>query len=60
MSITFTNPTSRIAIAARIAERQHSTPSHAKLMSFGERDFSDAPFTKDEARAEALKWVWQH
>jgi hypothetical protein len=60
MSITFINPTSRIAIAGRIAERQHQTPSRDELILLGERDFTEVPFTRAEAKAEALKWLWQH
>ena len=61
MSITFTNPNpaSRSAIARRIVERGHITPKDDELISLGERDFTDAPFTLDEAKAEALKWLWQ-
>ena len=55
MTQTFKNPnsTSWSAIARRTVERSHVTPIH-------ERDFADEPLTKDEARAEALKYVWQH
>jgi hypothetical protein len=60
MTNTFTNPnsTSWSAIARRMVERGHITPSHNEPTC--ERDFADEPRTRDEARAEALKWVWQH
>jgi hypothetical protein len=67
MSNTLMNPTSWIAIAERMAERQRRTTSSNELMTssnelimLGEREFSDAPLTKAEVRAEVLKWVWQH
>jgi hypothetical protein len=67
MSNTLMNPTSWIAIAERIGERQRRMTSSNELMissneliMLGEREFPDAPFTKAEARAEVLKWVWQH
>ena len=60
MSNTLMNPTSWIAIAERMAERQRRTTSSNELVMLGEREFSDAPLTKAEVRAEVLKWVWQH
>jgi uncharacterized protein YjiS (DUF1127 family) len=60
MSNTLMNPTSWIAIAERMAERQRRTTSSNELIMLGEREFSDAPLTKAEVRAEVLKWVWQH
>jgi hypothetical protein len=56
----FDNPTGRVAIAERIAERQRRTSDCSDLIMLGERDTPDSPFTKAEARAEALKWFWQH
>jgi hypothetical protein len=62
MPNTFTNPNpaSWSAIARRIVERRHITPAHSEPKLLGERDFTDEPFTVDKARAEALKWNWQH
>jgi len=62
MSITSTNPNpnSWSAIAARVAEMQHSTSSDNEPILFGKHDFADKPFTQAEARAEVLKWFWQH
>jgi hypothetical protein len=62
MSITFTNPNpnSWSAIAARVAERQHIVPSDNEPIFFGQHDFANVPFTQAEARAEVLKWFWQH
>jgi hypothetical protein len=62
MSSTFTNPSSASwsAIARRIVERGHITPSQNEAMSLGERDYADVPFTRAEASAEVLKWFWQH
>jgi hypothetical protein len=62
MSITFTNtnPNSWSAIAARVAERQHSISIDNEPILFGKHDSADAPFTQAEARAEVLKWFWQH
>ncbi len=60
MSVNFWNPTSRIAISARIAETQRRTQSRDELIVLGEHDFADVPITRAEARAEALKWFWQH
>jgi hypothetical protein len=62
MTTTFTNPKPAgwSVIAARVAERQHTAPGDNNLTLLAERDFADVSFTRDEARAEALKWVWQH
>jgi hypothetical protein len=62
MSITFThsNPNSWSAIAARVAERQHSISVDNEPIFLGNHDFADTPFTQAEARAEVLKWFWQH
>ena len=59
MTQTFTNPnsTSWSAIARRVVERGHVTPSHNDP---AERDYADEPLTRDEARSEALKFIWQH
>ena len=56
----FINPTGRTAIAERIAERQRRAGNQSDLILLSERDSPDAPFSKAEARAEALKWFWQH
>jgi hypothetical protein len=55
MTQAFKNPnsTSWSAIARRTVERSHVT-------SVQEREFADEPLTRDEARVEALKYVWQH
>jgi hypothetical protein len=45
---TFTNPTSRVAIDARIAERRR-----------GNDDDYYPPTAKAKARAELVKWLWQ-
>ena len=62
MAIKFTNPTPAgwSTIARRIVERGHITPADHEPKMLGERDFTDKPFTIDDARAEALKWNWQH
>jgi len=60
MSTKFINPTSRVAIAERIAERKRRASDQNDLILLGERDDPDAPFTKDEARVKALKWLWRH
>ena len=62
MSVAFTHPThaSWSAIARRIVERGHITSSNSEPISPGERDFAEETPTKDEAKAEALKWNWQH
>jgi hypothetical protein len=44
---TFTNPTSRVAIEARIAERRR-----------GNDDYYPST-AKAKARAELVKWLWQ-
>jgi hypothetical protein len=60
MPTKFLNPTGRAAIAERIAERQRRSNDCGDLIMLGERDLPDAPFSKAEARTEALKWFWQH
>ena len=62
MSITFThsNPNSWSAIAARVAERQHSISIDNEPILLSKHEFADTPFTQAEARAEVLKWFWQH
>ena len=50
----------RHAIAERIAERQRRANRHNELVSLCGRDFADEPFTQADAKAEALKWFWQH
>jgi hypothetical protein len=55
MSITFIDPTSRVAIAARVAEsrRPHEWNELTMLGDY------NLPFGKTEARAEAAKWLCQ-
>ena len=62
MTAAFSNPThaSWSAIARRIVERGHITSNHVEQILPGERDFAEETRTKDEVRAEALKWIWQH
>jgi hypothetical protein len=62
MTVAFTNPThaSWSAIARRIVERGHITSNHSGPRLAGERDFAEEAPTKEEVRAEALKWIWQH
>lgn len=50
----------RHAIAERIAERQRRANRHNELVSLCGRDFADEPFNHADAKAEALKWFWQH
>jgi hypothetical protein len=54
MSDTFTNWTSRVAIAGRVAEWRRLSFSSDELMAPG--DFH-LPFGRI-ARTEALKWLW--
>jgi uncharacterized protein YjiS (DUF1127 family) len=56
---TFSNPASRIAIAARVAEWRRRIRSRHELATFSERQFSDRPFGRAEVRAEIAKWFWQ-
>jgi hypothetical protein len=62
MSITFTNSNSNScsAIAARVAERRHSVPSYHETIVSRRHDLGDEPLTQAEARAEVLRWFWQH
>jgi hypothetical protein len=60
MNIAFANPTGRTAIAERIAERQRRANRHDELVSLCGRYLADEPFTQAEAKAETLKWFWQH
>jgi len=56
MSVTFINWTSRVAIAARIAEwhRHSNNREHTQVLG----GFC-LPFGKTEARAEAGRWLRQ-
>jgi hypothetical protein len=62
MTNTFMNPTPAgwSAIARRVVERGHITPSQSEPMPIGEREHIDVPYTRVEASAEVLKWFWQH
>ena len=53
------NPTSRIAIAARVAEWRRRMRSRNELTTFVDQQFGDLPFARTEARAEIAKWFWQ-
>ncbi|MGB6809863.1 MAG: hypothetical protein WBE81_25215 [Pseudolabrys sp.] len=55
MSNTFRNWTSRVAIAARIADRRRLQDWNELTMP---GDYH-GPFGKTDARAEAAKWLWQ-
>jgi uncharacterized protein YjiS (DUF1127 family) len=60
MSATFfLNPTSRIAIARRVAEWRRHFHSLSGLMNFSDHRSVDIPLTKAEVRAEVAKWYWQ-
>ena len=55
MSNTFVNWTSRVTIAARVAERRRpQTPD--ELTTPGDYHL---PFGKAEAQTKAAKWLWQ-
>jgi hypothetical protein len=56
MSVTFINWTSRVAIAARVAEERRLFESWNELTIPGDYHL---PVGKVEARAEAGKWLWQ-
>jgi hypothetical protein len=55
MSNPFTNWTSRVAIAARVAELQRHSQGN-KTMTLPNYDL---PLRMTEARAEAARWYWQ-
>jgi len=55
MSITFINRTSRVAIAGRVAEQRRPETTD-ELTTPGDYHL---PFGKEEARAEAAKWLCQ-
>ena len=60
MSTTFfLNPTSRFAIAGRIAEWRRHFHGLGGLMIFSDHRSSDMPLTRAEVRAEVAKWYWQ-
>jgi len=60
MSATFfLNPTSRIAIARRIAEWRQHFHSLGGLTIFSDHRPVDLPLTRAEVRAEVAKWYWQ-
>jgi len=55
MSNTFVNWTSRVTIAARVAERRRpQTPDEPTIPG----DYH-LPFGKAEAQTKAAKWLWQ-
>jgi uncharacterized protein YjiS (DUF1127 family) len=56
---TFPHPTSRIAIAARVAEWRARARSRHELSTFGDHQFADLPYGRAEIRAEIAKWFWQ-
>jgi hypothetical protein len=62
MSNTFMNPNpaSWSAIARRVVDMSHITPSQNEPILLSERETADSPLTKAEASAEVLKWFWQH
>jgi hypothetical protein len=55
MSADFVNWTSRVAISARIADCQRQSRSCEDWLP---GDYHP-PLGRDEARAEAAKWIWQ-
>ena len=55
MSNTFANWSSRVTIAARVAERRRPQSSD-ELATLGDYHL---PFGKVEARTKASKWLWQ-
>ncbi len=55
MSDPFTNWTSRVAIAARVAELRRQSQGNETMTV---PDYH-LPFGKAEARAEAARWYWQ-
>ena len=55
MSDTFVNWTSRVAIAARIAEYRRPDDREEQAIP----DDYHAPFIKAEAQTKAAKWFWQ-
>jgi hypothetical protein len=56
MSVTFMNWTGRVAIAGRVAEWRRFSNGSNELIIPGDYHL---PFTRSEARTEALKWLWQ-
>jgi hypothetical protein len=56
MSDTFTNLTSRVAIAGRVAELRRRSQGCSETLPSGDYH---PPFGMAEARAEAAKWHWQ-
>ena len=54
MSTDFVNWTSRAAISARVADWQRQCRGCEHWLS---GDYHP-PFGRDEARAEAAKWIW--
>lgn len=55
MSNTFVNWTSRVTIAARVAERRRPQTSDEETTP---GDYH-LPFGKTEAQTKAAKWLWQ-
>jgi hypothetical protein len=55
MPYTFENWTSRVAIAARVAEWRRQSRGN-ETMTLGDYHL---PFGRAEARAEAARWCWQ-
>jgi uncharacterized protein YjiS (DUF1127 family) len=55
----YPTPYSRSIIAARAAEWRRRVRDRYELTLDDERQFDDAPFGPDEARAEAARWLWQ-
>ena len=55
MSADFVNRTSRVAISARVADWQRQSRTCEDWLP---GDYHP-PFGREEARAEAAKWIWQ-
>jgi len=55
MSADFVNRTSRVAISARVADWQRQSRICEDWLP---GDYHP-PFGREEARAEAAKWIWQ-
>jgi hypothetical protein len=56
MSVPFTNWTSRVAIAGRIAERRRQPQDWDETATSGDYHL---PFGRTAASAEAARWLWQ-